>query len=315
MQRPQNKVKADQLEMGDEYQKAEYALQARRYDFTIEIMRKVLSVHPENALAFHNIARAYMLKNDNIEAIKAIRESLRLDAGNSVAHMLYGTLLRDMGKLEEAEKEFLISLQLNPTRAHTHYVYAAFLHNKRKDSVKAKEHARKALELDPTDAKYHLMMGGILADEGNFNQADAEYQCALSMEPDDYLVLNSYGAYLLNKKNRATEAFEFFRQAMMRKPDDPTIRKNFLLAMKVKHKFYSFFWYYSLLIRRYGKAHVVLTLIVITLGVTAIGRAAGLPGQDPTLSILLCLVLLFFRISIWLVNPLFNFLAKRGWLK
>src|SRR5712691_5360210 len=169
---PPNKFHGDMLEMGDELEKAEFALQARRYDLAIQLMRKELIAHPENAVAFYTIARAYMLKRIHYAAFDAICESLRLDPNVSNSHMLYGQILRDLGIFDKAEHEFLTSLSLNPANHHAHYLYAHFLLHKKKKIAKAREHISIALAMDASNAKYHEVMGGVLAAEGKLDEAD-----------------------------------------------------------------------------------------------------------------------------------------------
>src|SRR5258708_27165126 len=311
---PPNKFRADVLEMGDELEKAEFALQARRYDLAIDLMRKELSAHPENTAAFYTSARAYVLKRNTPAAINALRESLRLDPDNSSSHMLYGTLLRDTGNFAQAEQEFLTSLSINPAGHYTHFVYASFLLHQKKNIAQAREHISIALALDASNAKYHLVLGRVLAEEGNLDEADKEYQRALSLDPDDYLVLNSYGAHLLNKKNRPAEAFEFFRQAMMRNPNDPDVKKNLLLALKVKHKFYSPFWQSSLFVRKkLGRPSFAIITLVAGGIIVAVVQVANETNNPALLLLTFCLSLLV--IYFLLVDPIFNFLVKRGWLK
>jgi Tfp pilus assembly protein PilF len=311
---PPHKFRADVLEIGDELEKAEFALQARRYDLAIHLMRKELSAHPENAVAFYTIARAYVLKRNTPAAINALRESLRLDPENSNSHMLYGTLLKDTGNFVQAEQEFLTSLSINPASHYTHFVYASFLLHQKKNIAKAREHISIALALDASNAKYHLVVGRVLAEEGHLDEADKEYLRALSLDPDDYLVLNSYGAHLLTKKNRPVEAFEFFRQAMLRNPNDPDVRNNLLLALKVKHKFYSPFWQSSLLLRKeLGRPRFAIITTVVVGIIVAVVQIANVTNNPALLLLTFCLSLVV--IYLLLVNPIFNFLVKRGWIK
>lgn len=318
---PPDKFRVDVFEMGDELKKAEFAINARRYDLAIELMRKELSAHPENAAAFYTIARAYMLKRNNSAAITALRESLRLDPNVSNSHMLYGQLLKDTGNYVDyvqAEQEFLTSLSINPANHNAHYVYASFLLHQRKKIAKAREHISIALALDASNARYHAEMGGVLAAEGSLDEADKEYLCALSLDPDDVTVLNSYGAHLFNKKQRFAEAFEFFRQAMMNNPNDPTVKKNFLMALKAKHKLFCLVWQSSLFLRR-PRFRIIPAIAV---GVSAevlmlIGFELAVWGELNHLALLLltlCLSLLIILYCI-LVNPILNFWLKRGWLK
>jgi Tfp pilus assembly protein PilF len=306
---PPNKFHGDVLEMGDELEKAEFAIHARRYDLAIQLMRKELIAHPENAVAFYTIARAYKLKRIRYAAFDAICESLRLDPSVSNSHMLYGHILMDLGIFDKAEQEFLTSFSINPANHHAHYLYAHFLLHKKKKIAKAREHISIALAMDASNANYHVVMGGVLAAEGKLDEAEKEYLRALSLDPDDYIILNDYGVHLLNRKNRPAEAFEFFRQAMLRNPNDPRFENNLLLAVKSKHKFVSLFSLNSFYLRRHR--FLAITIYGVTTGLILVGYWVSLATSNWALILLtLCLFLLVI-----LVNPIFNLLVKRGWLK
>ncbi len=214
---PVSRRRSEIQEMGEEeYQRAEYALNVRRYDLAIEIMQRILSVHPENSVAFHTIARAYTHKKMTDRAIEAIRESLRLDPTNSFAHSLYGALLKEKGDYGRAEYELLMAIRTDPSNHLAHYIYADFLLEQKKNIPLSRWHCLKALELYPDDEKYHWMMGRIFAAEGNLDQAETAYRNALRLEPEDTRTHNSYGALLFNQRHDPRAAFEHFRIAVIR---------------------------------------------------------------------------------------------------
>ena len=319
---PINKRLTDLGEMGDDYERAEFALNARRYDLAIEIMQRVLSHSPENSVAFHTIARAYVFKKMNAQAIDAIKESLRLDPDSSTVHTLYASLLKDMGPAfwKETEEELLIALRLNPANHLAHYVYGWFLLEQRKNIPAAREHCLKALEMQADDAKYHLEFAVILAQEKQFEAAEAEYQRALSLEPEDARTHNSYGAFLLNHRHNARAAFEHFRAALAQDPDNAMIRKNFLLATKARHKGYWLYWRYGHWLRRFGKkrglvhAFTLLLFLFICAPIVVFTAQSNIPLLALFGYCFWCLPILFW-LYLRCVDPFFNFLVKHGWIK
>ena len=136
---------------------------------------------------------------------------------------------------------------------------------------------------------------------------------ALSLDPDDYVVLNNYGVHLLNKKNRPADAFEFFRQAMLRNPNDPKFENNLLLAVKSKHKFVSLFSLNSFYLRRHR--FLKITILIVPMGLIQAGLLVSLIASNWVLMLLTLCLFPLVTAYLALVNPTFNVLVKRGWLK
>jgi tetratricopeptide (TPR) repeat protein len=164
-------------------------------------------------------------------------------------------------------------------------------------------------------ANYHWLLGKIFAQEEHIDEAEAEFLHALRLEPESSRVHNEYAVLLLNQKGLPREAFEHFSQASMQTPNDPLVRKNYLVALKAKNSFYWPYWKYCHLTRKWSKTKhwLVLAGTWILLGCLLV-----ITGDNYVLSsIALLLMLIWWLVQVYLatVNPLFNFFAKRGWLK
>ena len=311
-----NKFRADVLEVRDELRRAEAALDIRRYDLAIEILREMLKHYPENAAIFYTLARAYIYKKSYPDARQAVRESLRLDPGSSQSHTLHGNILSNMSKLREAEAAYRTSLELAPANAYTHYMYAALLVDKRINLVRAKEHASKALELDPAAALHHLTMAKILGLQKQFAEADLEFSRALNLDPENTIVQRVYGWYLLYQRNKPAQAVEHFKQALQNDPNDASARKSLLIALKAKQKWYALNWY---ILRSTRKKRIRALLLLALLGL--ILMKAGMDNfwnVNPLYQVMQAtLLLLFLAVYCYAaaVEGVLNELNKRGRLK
>jgi tetratricopeptide (TPR) repeat protein len=278
---PSEKGKADLQEISDEYKRAEYAFQARRYDLAIEIMQQALSAHPDNSLAYVTITRAYMRKKQNPEALAAIKAALLYDPGNAYAHSLCGHLLGQDNQRAAAQQEFLTSLALEPSRATTHNLYSAFLLEKVRDWAGAREHAQQAVTLDPADARFHMTLGSVLAAGRRLDEAEAAYQKALQLDPDDFMILRNYGEFLLFYRARLAEAYQLLSQALTRNPEDVYARRGVLLAIKLRGWFYRLYWSYMCFVRRQGKTGKVIRYVVLLTPFVLRGIQAGDASFSP----------------------------------
>jgi Tfp pilus assembly protein PilF len=315
---PANKFLIDVLGVRDELKKAEYALEVRRVDLAIELLHKMLQNHPENSAVFYTLARAYLAKKKLPEAVRSVRESLRLDPRSNHCHTLYGTILVQQNRLKEAEAEYRIALEIEPERAHTHHVYAALLIDKYKDLAQGRVHALKALELDPAEANYHITMAKLLALEGDFSHADEEFRNALSLDPESLLACRVYGWYLLYKRNSPEQAFEYLQRAMHNDPTDSATRKLFIIALKAKQKHYRFIWYFSFFLYgggRYGRAIYLLVIATFVLLQRVLENILGDNSIYQAINTGFTILLFAWFIYVMIMETVLNSMIKHGRLR
>jgi protein O-GlcNAc transferase len=111
------------------------------------------------------------------------------------AHSNLGNLLRDLGRLNEAEAS-----------------------------------CRQALQIQPDFAEAHNNLGIILKDLGRRNEAEASYRRALQIKPD-YAEAHSNLGIVLKDLDRLDEAITSFRQALQVKPDYAEAHSNLIFAL------------------------------------------------------------------------------------
>jgi tetratricopeptide (TPR) repeat protein len=84
---------------------------------------------------------------------------------------------------------------------------------------------RRALELEPKDAKAHNNLGGVLLRLGRVDEAVAQFQEALRTDPELVNARNNLGLVLL-EAGRASDAAEQFRMALEADPDSVEAHVN-----------------------------------------------------------------------------------------
>ena len=297
-----------------EIQKAEYAIHARKYAVALELMQRVLSIYPENNLALYTIARVYLIQQKNVEAETTIREAIRLNPQYSNAHTLYALLLKNMQRYDEAEREFCVAIEVKATNWDAHFQYANFLLSIRKNLIATRVHCQLALEHMPEKATVHELYARLLAEEGNFAEAEKAYLYALSKDPNNAALHNSYGAFLLNKKRDTHTSFEHFRIALTLDPSNEMYRKNFFLGLKVKNPFYWLFLRYASL-RRKSPWRFIFTILIAGVYIRVVLLSEDTNPALLPLSISVLILYSLFVLYIFTINPIFNFLIKRGWVK
>jgi len=104
-----------------------------------------------------------------------------------------GQLFVRFGQVEEALKEYLLLIKLEPYQADNYY-WAGKLFQERSRSDMATTYLKKAVELDPRNGSAHFELGMLLYREKRSVEAKAELESALKYEPD-----NAKGYFYLGK--------------------------------------------------------------------------------------------------------------------
>jgi len=119
-------------------------------------------------------------------------------------------VLREQGRIDEAEAEFRTALKIRPTDASGHNGLGNVLRARgRFDEAEAE--FRTALEIRPNYANAHNDLGNVLGDRGRFDAAEAEYRKALQFKPNYAPAHRSLSRALL-EQGRFADALEAARR-------------------------------------------------------------------------------------------------------
>jgi tetratricopeptide (TPR) repeat protein len=136
--------------------------------------------------------------------VKIIRKIIELNPELAVAHYNLGILLKEMGRKEDAEAEYREALRIDPDYAEAHYNLAILLGEMgRKEDAEAEY--REALRINPDYAEAHNNLGNLLGDMGRKEDAEAECREALRINPD-YAEAHGNLGLLFLKTGRKEEA-------------------------------------------------------------------------------------------------------------
>ncbi|WP_269623964.1 tetratricopeptide repeat protein [Prochlorococcus marinus] len=129
----------------------------------------------------------------------------------------YGTILRDLGKLQEAEISYRKAIEIKPDYSMANYNLGLIL----KDIGKLQEaeiSTRKAIELNPDFAMAHSNLGLILKDIGKLQEAEISTRKAIELKPDYSMAHYNLGL-ILKDIDKLQEAEISTRKAIEIKPD------------------------------------------------------------------------------------------------
>jgi len=130
-----------------------------------------------------------------------------------IAYNNPGTILRSMGRYDEAVELFEKASEVAPTNslplANLWWTHLSF----RKDPLAAEKVARRLVNLSPMLAVHHHWLGYALAAQGKFEEAISAYKKALALDAQHPYALPNM-AHLLVAVGRAAESVPYYRKVL-----------------------------------------------------------------------------------------------------
>lgn len=143
----------------------------------LELLQKAIDQDPNLAEAHNAIAVLYENLGETDKADDHFRRAISLDSKNAQAHNNYGSFLCRNQRWDDAQEHFLAAatnpLYETPEVAYTN---AGICANTAKDTAKAEEYWRKALELNPRFPVALLHMARLSVNQKNYMQSRAYLQ-------------------------------------------------------------------------------------------------------------------------------------------
>jgi len=164
-----------------------------------------------------NKAIQFHLKGNLQEAKKYYQYCINKGFSDHRIFSNYGVILKNLGKLQEAELSTRKAIELKTNYADAHLNLGNIL----KDLGKLQEaelSTRKAIELNPALAEAHYNLGNILKDLGKSKEAETPYRKAIELKPDLAEAYSNLGN-VLKGLDKPEEVETLYRKAIKLKPD------------------------------------------------------------------------------------------------
>jgi tetratricopeptide (TPR) repeat protein len=183
--------------------------------------REAVRLAPDQAAFHHNLAVVLVARGELNEALAACREAVRLLPPNKqlggATYDLIGSILTDLGKLDDAVASYRQSLRVDRTSVGRAFCLSNFGRTLRKkqDFEGALDAFSEAIPLDPLGAPAnHCELGDTLHGLQRFDEAVSEYRTAIRLNPGMVHAFNSLGVTLMDKGD-LREAEVAFRTAIL----------------------------------------------------------------------------------------------------
>ena len=198
-------------------------------DQAIIALKKVISLKPDYADVYVNLAVVLKQQKKLDEAIEACNKAVLLKPDNTNAYYNMGNVLKDQGKLDEAVEAYNKAISLNPDHALAYNNMGNTLHEQGKFD-EAIEAYNKAVLSNPNYSEAYSNMGNSLKDQGKLDEAVEAYNKAISLNPDHALAYNNMGN-ALKDQGKIEASIEAYNKSISLNPDYPETHKNLGLAL------------------------------------------------------------------------------------
>jgi len=205
------------------------------------LLEGVVRRFPDSAQALYVLGRARTANDDEAGAIEAFRRACDLFPYFGPAHYALGLAYRRLGQADRAQEEFArfranrydipgagdrLQAELNELYTSPSYLVdlGTELARQGKLDQAAAEH-EKALEMDPRMARAHVNLISLYGRLKQYEKAAKHYHAAVELDPDSYESHYNYGV-LLTRWGKHEEAGEAYRKVLAVHPEHAEARNN-----------------------------------------------------------------------------------------
>ncbi len=159
-----------------------------------------------------------------LEAAKYYQEFINQGFKDHRVFSNYGVILKNLGKLQEAEFSYRKAIEIKPNYADAHINLGNVLNclGKLKE---AELSYRKAIEIKPNYAEAHSNLGNVLNGFGKLKEAELSTRKAIELKPD-YAEAYSNLGNILNDLGKSDQAELSYRKAIELKPEFAKAHSN-----------------------------------------------------------------------------------------
>lgn len=145
-----------------------------------------------------------------------------------------------LGHYDEAIKVGEEALTIYPNQAGLYY-YMAYAQFKIGKYESAQTNLKSALQLDVENkslqAQVYALQGDIYINQNNFASAKVAFEKAISVEPDNYLIMNNYAFYLALKNDDLDKAAKYSETAANALPNNPSVTDTYAFILFKQQKY------------------------------------------------------------------------------
>ncbi len=167
------------------------AFKNQRYNAAEQLYRTLIEANPDHLAGLINFGTILLYRNKCEESIVYLERARRLAPDLAICYFMSGTARYKLNQLDEAAKDFIKTLDLDPANADAFFYLANIegLHGEHEMAIK---HFAAALKLNPKLADAHYNMAHIYIEMGELANAARSYDRAVHAGSQPDLELEAY---------------------------------------------------------------------------------------------------------------------------
>ncbi len=205
-----------------------------------ELSRLVAEKNPADAKALALYGDVLYQQNNLKEALVQYQAALKLNEQVYVVWEQVINIQTLLGHYDEAIKVGDEALTIYPNQASLYY-YMAYAQYKTGKYEPAMSNLKTSLQLDVENkslqAQIFALQGDIFINQNNFSAAKTAFEKAISLEPDNYLIMNNYAYYLALKNDDLAKAAKYAETAANGMPNNPSIIDTYAFILFKQQKY------------------------------------------------------------------------------
>jgi tetratricopeptide (TPR) repeat protein len=198
-----------------------------KLDDALKAYDKAISLQPENAELWKNLATVLVDLNRPDQAFLGLQHALKLRPHYVEAANLCGLLLFRSARHSEALDHFNLSLEIEPLQADALHL-RALVHMNLGRLAEAEADNRQSLQLNPADADTHNNLGTLLQKLGRYEESIGCYDRAIALRPTFMLALKGKASSLVELR-RVDEASACYARFLALDPENADAQWNLAL--------------------------------------------------------------------------------------
>jgi tetratricopeptide (TPR) repeat protein len=205
-----------------------------------ELSKMVAEKNPSDAKALALYGDVLYQQNNLKDALVQYQTALKLNEQVYVVWEQVINIQTLLGHYDEAIKVGDEALTIYPNQASLYY-YMAYALYKTGKYEPALNNLKTSLQLDVENkslqAQIYALQGDIYINQNNFAPAKTAFEKAISLEPDNYLIMNNYAYYLALRNDDLAKAAKYAETAANAMPNNPSIIDTYAFILFKQQKY------------------------------------------------------------------------------